>query len=29
MRKEIDALQVNKTWILTDLPAGKKAIASK
>lgn len=26
---EIDALQANKTWIVTDLPLGRKAISSK
>ncbi|CAA0839405.1 cysteine-rich RLK (RECEPTOR-like protein kinase) 8 [Striga hermonthica] len=29
MHKELDALESNNTWILTKLPAGKKAIGSK
>ncbi|XP_010468572.1 PREDICTED: uncharacterized protein LOC104748665 [Camelina sativa] len=29
MQKEIDALDANQTWEVTDLPPGKKAISSK
>lgn len=29
MDVEIQALQVNSTWVLSDLPPGKKAIGSK
>jgi len=29
MRKEFDALELNKTWVLTPLPAGKKPISGK
>ena len=29
MNKEIEALQDNGTWELTDLPLGKKVIGSK
>lgn len=29
MRNEVDALEQNKTWSLTTLPPGKKALASK
>lgn len=29
MKKELDALEVNNTWKLTVLPAGKKVIGSK
>lgn len=29
MDKEIQALEANETWVLTDLPKGKKAIGSK
>ncbi|KAK9084342.1 hypothetical protein Scep_030813 [Stephania cephalantha] len=29
MQKELDALEQNQTWVLTDLPPGKKAIGSK
>lgn len=29
MQLEIDALEWNGTWLLTDLPAGKQALGSK
>ena len=29
MKSELDALDKNETWTLTDLPAGKQAIDSK
>ncbi|XP_074266398.1 putative mitochondrial protein AtMg00820 [Silene latifolia] len=29
MKKEIEALQANDTWVLTYLPIGKKVISSK
>ncbi len=29
MQDELDALELNNTWILTTLPKGKKATASK
>jgi len=29
MNNELDALEMNHTWILTSLPQGKKALISK
>lgn len=29
MEKELTTLEKNKTWVITDLPEGKKAIVSK
>lgn len=29
MQKELDALEQNKTWVLTDLPPRKRVITSK
>ncbi|XP_074352260.1 putative mitochondrial protein AtMg00820 [Apium graveolens] len=29
MNKEIEVLEVNGTWVITELPLGKKAIGSK
>lgn len=29
MQSELEALEANNTWLLTSLPAGKKAIGSK
>lgn len=28
MKKELESLEANETWVLTQLPAGKKAIGS-
>ena len=29
MQREIDALEMNETWVVADLPPGKKALGCK